>query len=157
MENINNDLIIEKMLVELKEHNTDRDRLIEISKTMMNEYKLKIEKYEQEKKEKEEFVLSQISGLLEDMKLKETKTQFSYKLPSGQIIKKKAEKVIKLNKDVNKNIIPTEFLKVETSVNWMELKKTLAIDGELIVNKDTGEIIDYCSIETKPEEMKIKL
>lgn len=157
MENINNDLIIEKMLVEMKEHNTEKDRLIEISKAMINEYKLKIEKYEKEKKEKEEFVLSQISGLLEDMKLKETKTQFSYKLPSGQIIKKKAEQTIKLNKEIDLSQIPQEFIETKESVKWAELKKTLIITEDSIISKDTGEIINYCSVETKPEELKIKL
>lgn len=157
MDNLSNDMKIEKMLVDLKEHSKENDRLIAICKGMIEEYKMQIENYEKAKQDKIDYTLSQISGLLEDIDMKETKTQKSYKVPNGQIIIKKAEQNIKLIKGADLGVVPEEFIKIEKSVNWMELKKELIIDGKNIINKNTGEVVDYCVIEEKKEELKIRL
>jgi hypothetical protein len=153
---MNNDLIIEKKLVTFKKFKAERDRLINTCKAMIEEYNIMIQQYEQEKKDEEISLLSEIKGVLAEVEMKDSKTQLSYKVPSGQIIIKKPEKTIKLNKTYYLDEIPELFIERKESVKWGELKKTLIINGDSIINQD-GEIIDYCSIETKPEEYKIKL
>ncbi len=43
------------------------------------------------------------------------------------------------------------------SVNWAECKKNLVIIDEDVVEKNTGVVISYCTIEEKPEEIRVKL
>lgn len=156
---MSNDLKIENMIIELKEYNEEQDRLINTCKEAIEQYKVMIENLEQKKNDKETFILNQVKGLLENVKMNNTKTQLSYALPSGKIIIKKPEKVIKFNKDYDKNEIPEEFIEVKENIKWGEFKKALKINEDnKIVNTITGEIIENsCTIEVKSEEMKIKL
>jgi hypothetical protein len=152
-----NDVIMEKMIIDLKQFTQEKDRLIEVCKNMIEHYQMTINAYESEKQIKYDYVLNQISTLMENVKMKETATQYSYNLPSGKIIKKKSLQSIKLDKGADKTKIPEEYLKHETSINWAELKKNLTIVDNEIYNKDTGEKVDYCIIENTGEELKLKI
>lgn len=154
---VENDLIMENLIIELNENQDENDRLIKTCKEMIDMYKFKIEEYETSKECKKTFVLSQIKSLLKGVDMKETKTQHSYKLPSATIIRKKAEKTIKLSEVIKEDEIPERFIKVKKLVNWVDFKKVLTIKDDLVVNTQTGEIIESCIIEEKLEEIRIKI
>jgi len=65
---------------------------------------------------------------------------------------------MKLKSEYDDGEIPERFLKVEKSVKWGDFKKILKIDGDCVINAQTGEIIKSVEIEKKPAgQLDIKL
>lgn len=105
-------------------------------------------------------ILLQIASL---SKTKETKTQRKLELLAGDVVIKKAtykfendnDKILKAIKDKRKDLVKT---KTETTLDWAEFKKELQIDGENIIYKETGEIvnIDGLGLENVPEIVQVK-
>lgn len=94
---------------------------------------------------------------------KETKTQFSYTLPSGKLIRKKASRDFKPDPDKLRDWLTvnhlTDYLKTEVSPRWAQVKAQLVIadDGSVIFS-ETGEIVPdgTVTVETKPERFEVK-
>lgn len=91
--------------------------------------------------------------------LSKGKTQLSYSLPSGKLIKKFEKPEFKRNDETLltwlENNAPT-YIKIKKNVDWAELKKKLSIDKNKIILTDTGEIVEGIAIENKPAEFGIK-
>jgi len=83
---------------------------------------------------------------MDTVKAKETKTQKTYKLPSGTLKVKYQKPEYKRDEDKL-----TEFLKknytdyVETiyKPKWAEFKKIVSLNRDPIVDEESGELIDY--------------
>ena len=95
----------------------------------------------------------------DDVPAKDTKTQMSLKLPSGTI------KFIKSKLDYDRDDDElleyckenaTDFIKIKESVNWIEFKKHLEIKNDIVINKDTGEIIDGINVIEVVPKIEIK-
>ncbi|WP_213997011.1 host-nuclease inhibitor Gam family protein [Tepidanaerobacter syntrophicus] len=92
--------------------------------------------------------------------IKETKTQKSYKLPSGTLkIKYRGPKIIrddaKLLAWVNQN--KPRFVKIKQSVDWSGLKELTKIDGDKVIDIQTGEIIDGIIVEQIGSEFIVEV
>ena len=86
-----------------------------------------------------------------------------YKLPSGTLKLKKSKVELDHDKDklleyVKENKL-VDFIKTSESLKWAEFKKQLDIQGNTIVNKETGEIIetDGLSIVEKPCSFEVEV
>lgn len=96
-------------------------------------------------------------------KAKETKTQKTYKLPSGSLKYKKEVATFDYNKDKLLEYAEKEkldnLIKTTNDFKWGEFKKQLEIKGDSIINKETGEIVDIegLGLKTKPEEFKVEV
>jgi len=156
--NMNNDYQMEKLLNELREFKEEKQRLIDLSLKMVEEYQDKVKFYEEQVKIKEEYIKGQIFALIEVDKMKDTKTQKSYQLVSGKIIMPKDKYNIKLKKDIDFNEISDKFIEIKKSIKWADYKKTLKIvDGE-VINIQTGEIVDNVEVEkVQGGQLNIKL
>lgn len=148
--NQNNDVEMEKLLIELKEFSDEKERLISNCKEMILMYQEKIAFYHSQLDVKETNIKKQLFGMLDEDKMKETKTEKNYKLPSGKLIIKKKSQSMKLKVDYFDHEIPDRFIKVEKSVKWGDFKKILKIDGDCVINTQTGEILYSVEIEKKP-------
>lgn len=101
---------------------------------------------EKEKMEREVgFFLGKLAEYFETVPKKKTKTQETYSLPSGRLIKKyKGPKIVrddeKLIEWLEANGM-TELVKVQKSPDWATLKKETEIVGEQVISKNTGEVI----------------
>lgn len=94
-------------------------------------------------------------------KKKKTKTQESYKLPSGRLVKKyKKPKYVRQDDEIvlwlEKNDMK-DYIKIKKTADWGELKKGTARAGKQVVLKDTGEIIKGITVIDQPEEFKIEI
>lgn len=157
-EKINNmQFTAELKITEFKQLKEEKTALIDTCKKMIEMYQEKIFGYEDSINKAEDNLKAELFAMIPHEAFKQTKTQFSYKTPSGQIIRKKQQQSIKLKSEYNEDEIPQEFIKVSRSVKWADFKKTLIINDGKVVNKDTGEIIESCDIELSPEEFKIKI
>lgn len=90
---------------------------------------------------------------------KETKTQTSYKLPSGKLILKHQSPDYERN---NAELLPwlkknrPDLVKVEESPNWSELKKTIKVVGESVSTKD-GEIIPGVKVTEREDKFEVEV
>ena len=90
---------------------------------------------------------------------KSTKTQTTYKLPSGKLVLKKQEPTYDRN---NAELLPwlkanrPELVKVEESPNWAELKKTITVIGEAATTKD-GEVIPGVKVTEREDKFEVEV
>lgn len=151
------DVTIEKKINEFKLKKMENERLISTCKDMINHYKEKIFEYENSNINLEEGLKKELFEIIPQNSMKESKTQLSYKVPSGTFIKKFPKDVLKLKEKYNESEIPEHFIKVTRSVDWINFKKNLIIENDLVINIDTGEIVECCNIEKKPEQFVLKI
>jgi len=129
-------------------------------------------KREKEKMERETgFFEGKLREYFEKVKAnaKDTKTQRSYKLPSGVLKLKKSTVTFEYDKDklldYAENQSLDDYIKIVKEFKWAEFKKVLEIREDIktkersIVNKETGEIlsIEGLGIHEKPEEFIVEV
>jgi phage host-nuclease inhibitor protein Gam len=103
--------------------------------------------------------LQQYFDSLDPKMLTKGKTQVSYSLPSGKLVKKFEKPEFRRNDEallpwIEKNA--PDYVKIKKDVDWAELKKKLTIDGNKAILADTGEVVEGVIIETKPAEFEVK-
>jgi len=132
---------------------------VENKKAMLDEW------YEKEKKAIDNDIAFYTSRLqeyfdsLDPSLLTKAKTQLSYSLPSGKLIKKFEKPEFKRDDEallpwIEKNA--PDYVKIKKDVDWAELKKKLTIYGNKAILADTGEVVEGVIIETKPAEFEVK-
>lgn len=160
MDNKDLNFKVELLIDELRRYKGDREDQLNTNKRMIELYKSKLSILEKDIADKEQYIKTQITNLLDENfdKMKETKTEFNYKTPSAKVFFKKQQNVMKLKENFNENEIPSRFIKVERSVNWAGFKALLKIVDNNVINQQTGEIVESVDIELKPEsELNIKI
>lgn len=90
---------------------------------------------------------------------KSTKTQTTYKLPSGKmILKKQAPEYERKDEE----LLPwlkqnrPELVKVTESANWVELKKTVKINGDTVVTED-GEVVPGVKVTEREDKFEVEV
>jgi len=150
---------IDVAIIKVKEINEEVERYKETFKEHVAELERKlndkVEKLEK-RKEWELYNLKQVA--MNSAHKKETKTQYKYSSLSGDIIiKKSAVKMVKPNLDAD--IIKSKFAdyaKEKVELNWAEMKKVLIIDGDVVKNAKTGEVVLEVELEETPEKVEVK-
>lgn len=99
-----------------------------------------------------------------DKLAKETKTQKAYKLPSGTLKLKKSKAEFDYDKAILVVVAEnyenmSEYIKIKKDFDWADFKKNLSIQGDSIINKETGEIVEIegLKLKTKPEEFSVEV
>lgn len=160
---IKDDLAADWALDKIRESQAEFLRFDMVAQAKITQIKLELEK-EKEKMEREvSFFESKLRDYFQGVKVKETKTQKSYKLPSGTLKLKKAKvdfkhdkaKLLKEAEELNL----VDYIKIKKDFDWANFKKGLAINGTSIVDKETGEVIelDGLTVVEKPEEFSVEV
>ena len=90
---------------------------------------------------------------------KSTKTQTSYKLPTGKLVLKKQAPEYERKDD---ELLPwlkanrPDLVKVTESANWAELKKSVKINGENVVTAD-GEVIPGVKVTEREDKFEVEV
>lgn len=155
---IDNDSKAEWALKKIKEAYDEHDRLM----ALVVEQEVLLERKEKaldEKLEKDTNYLKHLlNQYMDDVKCKETKTQKSYQLLTGKLVRKQGTVAFEKDEDAllewTKQNRPN-LIKIKASVDWAELKKELTINGEEIITAD-GEILECVKAEQKPDSFDIK-
>lgn len=155
---VDNDMKAEWVLDKIRKTRKEKDRQIAELQRQMNFYKDQMEVVTRRAEEEEAFFTSMLMPYFAERKdngfTKATKTQISYKLPTGKMVIKHQNPIYDRN---NAELLPwlkqnrPEFVKVEESPNWAELKKTVRIVGDGVVTAD-GEIVPGVKV-TEQEDM----
>lgn len=156
---IDNDDKAEWALKKIKEAEEEHDRLMALIVKAQAELEGK-EKDLDKKLENETAYLKHLLGqYLDTVKTKDTKTQKSYQLLSGKLVKKLGgieyvrdeEKLLEWAKDNRPLLVKTTF-----KTDWAALKKEIFVAPDGTVCTEDGEIIECIKAEAKPDTFDIK-
>ena len=90
---------------------------------------------------------------------KKTKTQESYPLPSGKLVRKHQDTEFIRNDEELLSWLHEnngeKFIKTTESVDWAGMKKTLSVLGETVVDEN-GEIIPCIKASERPDVFKVE-
>ncbi len=157
-ENTNILLLAEELRLEYKELENENTKKIEACSLIIKEYEAK----KQELQEQLDNKLRNIEGILlaglDDKDFKNTKTQRTFN-GIGLKLVEKFDKDIIVKNDSGDIELPKEFIEVVTTkkFKWAEAKKNLAIVDGNVIDKDTGEFVNYAKVETKAGEIKLTI
>lgn len=91
---------------------------------------------------------------------KATKTQESYSLPGGKLIRKQQQPKFETDDEALVPWLEENFMgqlvKVKKSADWAGLKKVVTVDGDHVVT-DEGEIIPGVTVTQRPDVFKVEV
>ena len=156
---IDNDSKAEWALKKIKAAQDEHDRLIALADEEEDRLKVKRAKIDSKLETDTSYLKFLLSKYIDTVTCKETKTQKSYQLLSGKVVRKYSG--IDYKRDEEKllawtSLYKPEFVKVKSSVDWAGLKKELtALDSGEVVTAE-GEILDCITAERQPDKIEIK-
>lgn len=105
------------------------------------------------------FLTGKLAEYFHTVPHKVTKTKRSYRLLSGSLTLKLGQPTMKPD---DEKLVPylkaaglTDLIKTEEKAKWGEYKKQLQIVGASAVDKNTGEIVEGVTVETKPDTFTV--
>jgi len=152
---IESDKDAEKCLLSIKETKTDHERQIDCCKEIIQEYQEKIKRLEEKQVNALMPYESQLQEYFSRVERKVSKTQESYKLPSGKIkLKFKTPEIKRTDEYLIQYLTRNEMhdkIKTTQSVDWAELKKEFTFKSGCAIDKN-GEIVPGIKlIDREPE------
>ena len=159
---IDNDEKAEWAIRKIKEAQDEHDRLTSLIELELQKLDSRQNEIDQRLETDTAFLKGQLMAYMRGVKCKESKTQDSYQLLSGKLIRKKAaldyevdpEALIKWLGENGRE----DLVQVTAKPKWGEFKKLLAGDVEsgAVVIAGTGEAVDGVKATEKPESFSIK-
>lgn len=154
---INNDNSADWAVQQIKEAEEERDRLITLAQNQIAELQDRIIGLTNKCDNETKYLKSCLAQYFETVKTKETKTQKSYKLLSGTLVlKKPGEKIEHDDEALLEWLEDTEYIKIKKSVDWAEYKKKLTIQDNLVIDTETGEVVECCKVVPTSGSFDIK-
>lgn len=158
-----NDVQANIYIEEIKELENDIERLDSVCKKRIEMLQNETMKKITEIKHSIRFKKDELRAFLTTVKTKDTKTMKKYTLPSGELrVKKSKTTLVHDDKQIliwaehhAKDLIKETIAK---KLDWANLKNDIEIQGDTLVRKSTGEIIECAGlgvIDTN-EELEIK-
>ena len=156
---IDNDHKAEWALRKIAEETIESQRYANVCDTVIAEYEFKKQKNKEQLDNKTSYLKQKLLEYFNSVEHKKTKTQETYKLPSGTLKLKYQspecvrddETLLKWLKESDKN----EYVKVKESVDWAELKKIAQINGDKALTGD-GEIIEGVTVVERSPKFDIE-
>lgn len=160
---IDSDILADWAIDKIKELESEYKRFELVGKEKISIIQANLDKEKQKMENDRSFFESKLREYFEGVEKKETKTQYSYKLPSGNLKMRKGKLDFAHDKDkllvyAKKNNLK-DLIKTSESFTWSEFKKKLDIQGNKIINVETGEVlkIEGLGIKEKPSEFKVEV
>lgn len=139
-----------KKIIEAKRERQRLLDLIDVEKANLDAKKEQVNKrYETDTG----FLLSKLNAYLDTVERKKTKTQETYQLLSGKLVRKFAKQKLVPDKeallDWCKQNAP-EYVKHTEEAMWGEVKGKFSIIDGVVICSDTGELVTCVSVEESP-------
>lgn len=155
---IDSDSKAEWSLKKLQEEQVELQRYINICERLILEYEYKIKKVKERHEQSTSFLKGKLFEYFNSVKVKETKTQKSYKLPTATLKLKVQQPEIVKNEEKLLEYVKansTEFLKVKETVDWVELKKKLIFENDKVIDEN-GQILDCVTLVNRQPKFEIE-
>lgn len=144
---------------QIKAERARRDIYINAAEERIAEYNEKIKKAREDCENHTSFLLSKLNDYLNTVPVKETKTQFSFTLPAGKLVRTKSKQEYQRDDSALLAFVKSdapEYVRVKEEVAWSDLKRDLVIAGDVAVLKATGEVVPGITVIESPETFDIK-
>ena len=143
----------------IAEEKAELDRIRELADAQIQKIEEKVAAAERRFQNGTRFLTGKLAEYFETVPHKTTKTKASYRLLSGTLtrkfggttMKQDDEKLVEFLKGSGQ----LEFIKTEEKPRWGDFKKRLEIMGGSVVDKETGEIVEGVTVETKPDTFTV--
>lgn len=159
---IDNDGKAEWAVKKIKEAEDEHERLIALIEQERAALDEKKARFDAALERDTAFLKAALDGYMRTVKCRSGKTQDSYQLLSGKLIRKKAGVDFSVDSDALAGWLREsgreDFLAVTVKPMWGEIKKRLAADPEsgAVVIAETGEVVEGVTAVEKPETFSIK-
>lgn len=162
---IDNDNLAEWAVCKISEDRADFQRLINVCETRILEYQEKIRKYQEQLDRKTSGLKGLLQQYFETVPHKATKTQETYKLPSGTLKKKYGTPEYIRDEDSlvkwleERDEFSQQFIKTKKTVDWKEYKKNVleySIKDGKVITLD-GEIVEGLTVQERPDSFEIEV
>lgn len=163
---VEDDLAADWCLDKIKESRSKYKRFEDVAKAKIQQIENVLKKEKEKMENETEFFEAKLREYFETIKdqAEETKTLKKYKLPSGELRMKKSQVTFDYDKKKLLEVAETDgnmddYIKVKKDFDWANFKKNLKIEGNSIINKETGEIIEIegLAIKEEPEEFSVEV
>lgn len=159
---VTDDYSAEKCLKAIQDESVEAQRYINICETMITEYKFKKEQAMEQLDKKLIWYKERLNSYFETVPKKLTKTQETYKLPSGTL-KRKFGGVEYVRDDAKlvewlKQNEKMSFIKVKETPDWAEFKKCAGIEvcNGNVIDQD-GCIVDGVTAVQKEDRFEVEV
>lgn len=158
---VENDSQADWCLDMIREYQAEYNRFKIVVDNKISQLQEALEKEKEQAEKNINFFTGKLAQYFATVPKKKTKTQESYKLPSGRLVKKyrnpefirKDEELVKWLEENNM----TELIKIRKSANWAKLKKKAQVAGDKVVLEDTGEVINGVKAVERNPEFKVEV
>lgn len=150
---IADDSTAEWALKKVIEAKRERQRLLDLIDAEKANLDMKKEQINKRYETDAGFLLSKLNAYLDTVDRKKTKTQETYQLLSGKLVRKFAKQKLVPNKEAllewcEQNA--PEYVKHTKEAMWGEVKSKFAIVGDTVICTDTGEYVTCVGVEETP-------
>lgn len=134
----------------------ERDRIVASCTTWERRYQQRRERAIRDAERETSYLSSLLEAYFETVTRKATKTQEIYSLPSGKLKRKFAAQKIEHDDEALMQAYPA-YVQQKPSLAWGELKKRLAIQGGVVLDTETGEIVSGASVLNVPAVFTVEV
>lgn len=157
---INNDNLADWAVKKVLDSEEESNRLIAIGRQQIADINKKISDIQSKSESKQSFLKEKLFEYFESVEpSKATKTQSTYQLFSGRLIKKKQQPTYEKDEESMlawARVNTPAFVEIKESLAWGELKKQTDTQGENIIYKETGEVIPGIKAVEREDKFEIK-
>ena len=151
---IDNDNKAEWAIRKVQEIRAERDRLINVCRSQIEEYEAKEERYAKQAENEEGYFIALLHQYFETVPHKETKTQAKYVLPSGSLIRRSKpmqyDRADTLTDELEAKGLES-FIKTKKEPDWANIKEHIQIISDVVnVITDDGEVVPLEGVTTTP-------
>lgn len=143
----------------IKEERKRRDLFIQAAWDSIDQLKQQVDEVTSKCDNDTSFLLLKLSDYLDTVPAKRSKTQMSFDLPAGKLVKKLPQ--IEYKRDEERLLehlreSGPELIKTKESIDWMELKKDLSVRDGVVLRQSTGEIVEAITPIETPERFDVE-
>jgi len=146
-------------VAKLAEKKEEADRLIGLAEREIARLKERIEEIKEKAEKDAAFLSACLFEYFGTVKRRETKTMAKYELLHGTLVLKRGGQkyerddaaIMQWAKETGR----ADLVKIEEKLNWAELKKGIAQNGETAVDTETGEVVPGITITQAPDTFSI--
>lgn len=158
---IKNDLQADWCLDMIREYQNEYKRFKDVVEVKIAQLEGALEAEKRKAENEISFFKTKLAEYFETVPKQQAKTQESYKLPSGKLVKKYKQPQFKRNnaelvKWLEKNKMDN-LVKLEKKANWAELKRKAKIVKGRVIYEDTGEVISGVKAIPRNPEFRVEV
>lgn len=159
---IDDDKKAEWALGKIKEARDEHDRLMALVEQQQEELEAKRKAIDKRLERETSYLRQLLEWYMDRVKCKSTKTQDTYQLLSGKLVRKKPGIEYKVDSDLLSGWLKengmADLVVVTEKPKWGEVKKKLQADEEsgVVYAAETGEVVEGVTAVEKPAEFDIK-